>query len=106
MTDLLGHFLLFGVFIVGFLLVALLIGRFIRPKLPTPEKTAIYECGEPTIGTISVHGRAASAVMARLRQGGFQGGPLVVECLQGGSLEQLQQQAQGTREFLEKLTEQ
>jgi sugar phosphate isomerase/epimerase len=44
------------------------------------------------------------AVMARLRQGGFQGGPLVVECLQGGSLEQLQQQAQEARVYLEKLT--
>ena len=51
MTDLVGHFLLFGIFAVLFLLVALLIGRFVRPKLPTPEKDAIYECGEPTIGT-------------------------------------------------------
>jgi NADH-quinone oxidoreductase subunit A len=51
MTDLVGHLLLFGVFIVGFLLVAMLIGRLVRPKLPTPEKEAIYECGEPTIGT-------------------------------------------------------
>ena len=51
MTDLLGHLLLFGVFVVLFLLVAMLIGRLVRPKLPTPEKDAIYECGEPTIGT-------------------------------------------------------
>ncbi len=28
----------------------LLIGRFVRPKLPHPEKAATYECGEPTIG--------------------------------------------------------
>lgn len=51
MTDLVGHFLLFSVLIVVFLLLPLLIGRLIRPKLPTPEKDAIYECGEPTIGT-------------------------------------------------------
>ncbi|MBT4867141.1 MAG: NADH-quinone oxidoreductase subunit A [Planctomycetaceae bacterium] len=51
MTDLVGHFLLFGVIAVGFLMVPLLIGRFLRPKLPTPEKDAIYECGEPTIGS-------------------------------------------------------
>ena len=29
----------------------LLLGRLLRPKLPTPEKDAIYECGEPTIGS-------------------------------------------------------
>ena len=51
MTDLVGHFLLFGVIAVAFLMVPLLIGRFLRPKLPNPEKDAIYECGEPTIGT-------------------------------------------------------
>jgi len=44
------------------------------------------------------------AVMARLQQGGFRSGPLVIECLQGGNLEQLQQQAQQAREFVEKLT--
>jgi len=46
------------------------------------------------------------AVMARLQKGGFRGGPLVVECLQGGSLEELQQQARQTREFLETLVRQ
>ena len=51
MTDLVGHFLIFGLFAVGFLFVPLLLGRLIRPKLPTPEKDAIYECGEPTIGS-------------------------------------------------------
>ena len=51
MTDLVGHFLIFGLFAVGFLIVPLLLGRLIRPKLPTPEKDAIYECGEPTIGS-------------------------------------------------------
>ncbi len=34
-----------------FLVLPLAIGYFIRPKLPTVEKEAIYECGEPTIGS-------------------------------------------------------
>ena len=51
MVDLVGHFLLFMVVAIGFLMVPLLIGKLIRPKLPNPEKDAIYECGEPTIGT-------------------------------------------------------
>ena len=51
MTDLVGHFLIFGLIAVAFLIVPLLLGRLIRPKLPTPEKDAIYECGEPTIGS-------------------------------------------------------
>ncbi len=51
MVDLVGHFLLFMVVAIGFLMVPLLIGKLVRPKLPTPEKDAIYECGEPTIGT-------------------------------------------------------
>ena len=51
MIDLVGHFLLFSVIAVVFLLLPLLIGRLVRPKLPTPEKDSIYECGEPTIGT-------------------------------------------------------
>ncbi len=29
----------------------LVLGRFLRPRLPTPEKDAIYECGEPAIGS-------------------------------------------------------
>ncbi len=51
MTNLVGHFLLFTVMAVVFLIVPLILGRFLRPKLPTPEKDAIYECGEPTIGS-------------------------------------------------------
>lgn len=35
----------------GFLFVHLLIGRFLRPAAPNEEKLAIYECGEPTIGS-------------------------------------------------------
>lgn len=51
MIDFVGHFLVFTAVAVGALIVPLLIGRLVRPKLPTPEKDAIYECGEPTIGS-------------------------------------------------------
>ena len=51
MTDLVGHFLIFGIVAVLFLALPLAIGLFVRPKLPTLEKEAIYECGEPTIGS-------------------------------------------------------
>lgn len=40
-------FLAFG---LGFVLVNLLVGSLVRPRLPNAEKMAIYECGEPTIG--------------------------------------------------------
>lgn len=39
-----------GVGIV-FLFVNLLVGKFLRPHNPHPEKNEIYECGEPTIGS-------------------------------------------------------
>jgi NADH-quinone oxidoreductase subunit A len=37
----------------GILMVAVIfqVGRLVRPRLAHPEKDAIYECGEPTIGT-------------------------------------------------------
>ena len=44
------------------------------------------------------------AVMARLKQGGFTGGPLVVECLEPGDLEQTIAEAKKVRLFLEELT--
>src|SRR5688500_16513609 len=34
-----------------FLFVNLLVGRFVRPDDPHPEKLEVYECGEPTIGS-------------------------------------------------------
>ena len=34
-----------------FLFANLLLGKFLRPKDPHAEKTEIYECGEPTIGS-------------------------------------------------------
>ncbi len=51
MTDFLNHFLLFTLAGIAMLLVPLAIGRLIRPRLPSEEKEAIYECGEPTIGS-------------------------------------------------------
>ncbi len=36
---------------VLFLLVNLLVGRLVRPANPYKEKSEVYECGEPTIGS-------------------------------------------------------
>jgi sugar phosphate isomerase/epimerase len=44
------------------------------------------------------------AVMKRLKQGGFTGGPLVVECLEPGDLKHTLAEAKKARQFLEKLT--
>lgn len=51
MPNLALHFLLFT--IAGSLLVLLpmVIGRLVRPNIPTEEKLAVYECGEPAIGS-------------------------------------------------------
>lgn len=52
MTDLVGHFFIFTVVSVGFLLAPLLLGWLVRPTgAPSVEKDAAYECGEPTIGS-------------------------------------------------------
>ncbi len=51
MTDIVGHFLLFTLVAIGFLLAPLLLGKLLRPKAPSLEKDATYECGEPTIGS-------------------------------------------------------
>lgn len=51
MSDLVFHIVLFIVAGTALVMLPLLIGRLIRPNLPTPEKDAVYECGEPTIGT-------------------------------------------------------
>ena len=44
----LSIFLAFG---VGFVFLNLVVGAFVRPRVPNPEKSAVYECGEPTIGS-------------------------------------------------------
>ena len=44
------------------------------------------------------------AVFAKLKAGGFKGGPLIVECLDPGDLEHAMDEAKKARRFLEKLT--
>lgn len=51
MTDVVGHIVLFIVAGIGVVIAPLIIGRFVRPRLPTEQKDSIYECGEPTIGS-------------------------------------------------------
>ena len=35
----------------AFVFANLAVGAIARPKLPNPDKLAVYECGEPTIGS-------------------------------------------------------
>jgi NADH-quinone oxidoreductase subunit A len=51
MTGLLGYLVLFLIIGSGFVFIHLMIGKFVRPAKPSPEKLTIYECGEPTIGS-------------------------------------------------------
>src|SRR5258707_3216163 len=51
MPDVLAYILLFTGVGVFFIFSHLLMGRFVRPVRPSPEKKTIYECGEPTIGS-------------------------------------------------------
>lgn len=51
MSDLVFHLVLFVVAGIVMVAVPLIIGKLLRPKNPTPEKDAVYECGEPTIGS-------------------------------------------------------
>jgi NADH-quinone oxidoreductase subunit A len=50
-TSIAAYVVLFGSVGLLFLLVSLLLGRLLRPDLPTPAKVDIYECGEPAVGT-------------------------------------------------------
>ena len=50
-TSIAGYLALFTCVGAVFLLANLVVGRFLRPKDPSPEKLEIYECGEPTIGS-------------------------------------------------------
>ena len=45
------HLLLFAAVGAIFPLLPLVIGRLLRPKQPSADKAAIYECGEETIGS-------------------------------------------------------
>jgi NADH-quinone oxidoreductase subunit A len=49
--DLLLSITIFVAFGAVFVFANLVVGSLIRPRVPNPEKGAIYECGEPSIGT-------------------------------------------------------
>ncbi len=49
--ELLLSITIFVFFGAAFVLMNLTVGSLVRPRLPNPEKSAIYECGEPTIGS-------------------------------------------------------
>ena len=51
MTELVTLLLIFLAVGAGFLATNLFVGKLIRPHRPSEEKGAIYECGEPTIGS-------------------------------------------------------
>src|SRR4051794_37698602 len=51
MLPLVGYMALFLVIAVVFVAFHLLLGRLVRPNRPSAEKSTIYECGEPTIGS-------------------------------------------------------
>ena len=51
MSDLVFHIVLFIIAGTALVMIPLLIGRLVRPNKPTAEKDAVYECGEPTIGS-------------------------------------------------------
>lgn len=51
MYQLVLHFVLLVIAGSLIALVPLVLGKLVRPTNHTPEKDAIYECGEPTIGT-------------------------------------------------------
>jgi NADH-quinone oxidoreductase subunit A len=50
-VELLASITMFVAFGAIFVWVNLVLGSLLRPKVPNPEKLAVYECGEPTIGT-------------------------------------------------------
>lgn len=51
MTDLVFHFVLFTLAGVGLVAAPMILGKLLRPTLPTPQKDSVYECGEATIGS-------------------------------------------------------
>ena len=53
-TSLVAYLALFITVGVAFLFAALFLGRFLRARVATREKLAIYECGEPAIGSSQV----------------------------------------------------
>jgi len=50
-TAVVAYLVLFALAGFSVVLVALLLGRLLRPRAPSPEKLETYECGERTVGT-------------------------------------------------------
>lgn len=72
----------------------LVVGMSVKDFLPPKEVLVNIGAGQVDF----------PAVFARLKQGGFTRGPLVVECLARGSLQTVQAEAKKARLFLERLT--
>ncbi|MGB0715847.1 MAG: NADH-quinone oxidoreductase subunit A [Phycisphaerae bacterium] len=49
-TELVLGMVLFAIAGFAIVFVGLLLGKFVRPTMPHPEKGTAYECGEPAIG--------------------------------------------------------
>lgn len=49
--ELLLSITIFVAFGAGFVFVNLAVGSLVRPQVPNAEKSAVYECGEPSIGS-------------------------------------------------------
>src|SRR6201995_1105634 len=50
-TAIAAYIALFALVGFVFLFSNLVLGWFVRPRLPNVEKKEVYECGEPTIGS-------------------------------------------------------
>jgi NADH-quinone oxidoreductase subunit A len=50
-AEFLATWMIFLVVGAGTVLAALILGRFLRPKHPTPQKIEPYECGEEPVGS-------------------------------------------------------
>lgn len=46
-----GNIFIFILVAMGFVLLVLTLGKFIRPDNPNPIKNSVYECGEPPVGS-------------------------------------------------------
>ena len=49
--ELLLSITMFTAFGAAFVFLNMTVGALARPKVPNPEKAAVYECGEPSIGS-------------------------------------------------------
>lgn len=74
----------------------LVVGMSIKDYLP-PKEVMVT----PGTGRVNF-----AKVLTRLKEGGFRGGPLVVECLKKGSLKEVISEAKAARRFLEELVKQ